>query len=102
MTIAVNSTGFYALYGYHANVYGTIPPLNNTGDALILKDSSGIVKDAIGYEGGASAGVPTGWGSTTAPTASTGSTIVRSNVTTDTDTYSDWTTASNNGNPQIQ
>lgn len=102
ITIAVNSTGFYNLYSYNANVVGAIPALNNTGDALILKDGSGNVKDFVAWEGGATNGVPTGWGSTTAPNAATGYTIVRSSVTTDTDTYSDWTTASSNGNPQIQ
>jgi hypothetical protein len=101
-TIAADSTGFYNLYGYNANLYGAIPSLNNNGDALILKDGTGVVKDAVAYEGGASAGVPTGWGSTSAPSAPTGSTIVRSSVTSDTDTYADWTTASGNGNPQIQ
>lgn len=99
-TIAANSTGFYNLYSYNANLYGSIPSLNNTGDALILKDASNNVKDTVAWEGGASAGVPTGWGSTSLPNASTGYTIVRSSVTSDTDTYSDWTTASNNGNPQ--
>jgi beta-lactamase superfamily II metal-dependent hydrolase len=101
-TIAVNSTGFYNLYSYNANLYGSIPSLGNTGDALILKDGSGNEKDAVAWEGGGSGGVPTNWGSTTAPAASTGYTVVRSSVTTDTDTYSDWTTASNNGNPQTQ
>ena len=99
-TIAVNTTGFYNLYGYNPNLTGSIPALNNDGDALILKDASSNEKDAVAWEGGAAAGVPTGWGSTSLPGASTGSTIVRSSVTTDTDTYSDWTTASSNGNPQ--
>ncbi len=99
-TIAANSTGFYNLYSYNANLVGGIPSLNNNGDALILKDDSSNVKDTVAWEGGAGAGVPTGWGSASAPSASTGSTIVRSSVTTDTDTYSDWTTASSNGNPQ--
>jgi hypothetical protein len=100
LTIAADSTGFTNLYGYAANLYGSIPNLNNDGDALILKDDSGNEKDAVAWEGGASSGTPTGWGSSTDPSASTGSTIVRSSVTTDTDTYSDWTTASSNGNPQ--
>ncbi len=99
-TIAINSTGFYNLYGYSPNLVGAIPSLNNNGDALVLKDSSSTVKDAVGWEGGASAGVPTGWGSTSLPSAPEGSTIVRTYVTTDTDTYADWSTASNNGNPQ--
>jgi len=102
LTIAANSSGFYNLYGYHADVYGSIPALNNDGDALILKNSASVEKDAVAWEGGASAGVPSGWGSTSLPQASTGNTIVRSSPTTDTDTYSDWGTASNNGNPQTQ
>jgi beta-lactamase superfamily II metal-dependent hydrolase len=101
-TIAINKNGFKKLYGYNPNLAGAIPSLNNDGDALILKDSSSTVKDTVAWEGGASAGVPTGWGSTTLPSASTGYTIVRSNPSTDTDTYSDWTTASDNGNPQTQ
>ncbi|MCP5045951.1 MAG: MBL fold metallo-hydrolase [bacterium] len=99
-TIAADSTGFTNLYSYAANVYGNIPSLGNSGDALILKDGSGNEKDAVAWEGGGSGGTPTGWGSTTAPSASTGSSIVRSSVTTDSDTYSDWTTASSDGNPQ--
>ncbi len=99
-TIAVNTAGFYNLYSYNPNLTGGIPSLNNSGDALILKDGSSNVKDTVAWEGGAAAGVPTGWGSSSAPSASTGSTIVRSTVTSDTDTYSDWTTASSNGNPQ--
>jgi hypothetical protein len=99
-TIAKNKNGFKKLYGYNPNLSGSIPALNNDGDALILKDASSTEKDAVAWEGGASAGVPTGWGSSTLPNASEGYTIVRSSVTTDTDTYSDWTTASNNGNPQ--
>jgi beta-lactamase superfamily II metal-dependent hydrolase len=101
-TIAINKNGFKKLYGYNPNLAGAIPSLNNDGDALILQDGSSTVKDTVAWEGGASAGVPTGWGSTTLPNASTGYTIVRSNPSTDTDTYSDWTTAPNNGNPQTQ
>jgi beta-lactamase superfamily II metal-dependent hydrolase len=102
LTIAANSSGFYNLYGYHADVYGSIPALNNDGDALILKNSSSVEKDAVAWEGGASAGVPSGWGSSSQPQVSTGNTIVRTSPTTDTDTYSDWSSASNNGNPQTQ
>jgi beta-lactamase superfamily II metal-dependent hydrolase len=101
-TIAVNSTGFTNIYGYAANIYGAIPSLNNTGDTLILKDGSSNVIDFVAWEGGATGGIPTGWGSTSLPSASTGNTIIRTSPTTDTDTYSDWTTASNNGNPQTQ
>jgi beta-lactamase superfamily II metal-dependent hydrolase len=101
-TIAADSVGFKALYGYDADLYGSIPLLNNDGDALVLKDSTGLVKDKVAWEGGASAGVPAEWGSSSLPSASTGNSIVRSDVLTDTDTYSDWSTAPNNGNPLTQ
>ena len=102
LTIAADSAGFYALYGYEADIYGTFPGLNNTGDALILKDGSGREVDTAAWEGGATAGVPDGWGSLTEPNAPTGSTIVRTDPTVDTDTYLDWSVAANNGNPQTQ
>ncbi len=102
LTIAKNSTGFNALYAYDADVYGSIPALNNGGDALLLLDNTSTLIDAVAWEGGASAGVPSGWGSTSAPSASTGNSIVRASITTDTDSFSDWNTASGNGNPQTQ
>ncbi|MEQ9264433.1 MAG: PKD domain-containing protein [Balneolaceae bacterium] len=102
LTVAINSTGFNALYSFDADIYGSIPALNNTGDALLLKNDSGQTVDAVAWEGGASGGVPTGWGSTSSPTAPTGSSITRTNVTTDTDTFSDWSVASANGDPQVQ
>ncbi|MCP4216341.1 MAG: MBL fold metallo-hydrolase [bacterium] len=101
-TIAADSNGFNAIYGYDADLYGTIPAFNNGGDALLLKDGTGTLKDTVAWEGGASGGIPSGWGSTSQPTASTGNSIVRATVTPDTDTYSDWSTASANGNPQTQ
>jgi beta-lactamase superfamily II metal-dependent hydrolase len=101
-TIAVDSAGFNALYGFDADAYGSIPALNNSGDALLLYDGTGAVVDAVAWEGGATAGVPTGWGSTTDPWAGTGNTIVRTDSTVDTDTYADWSYATNNGNPQVQ
>jgi len=101
-TIAIDSTGFYSLYGYDADVYGAIPALNNDGDALILKTGTGSVVDAVAWEGGATGGIPEGWGSTSLPSAPTGSTIVRTDSTVDTDTYVDWASAANNGNPQTQ
>ena len=102
LTVARNSAGFTALYGYEADLYGNLPYLNNGGDSLILYDSSNKEKDAVAWEGGAGAGIPDGWGSTSNPWASAGSTIVRSDPTFDTDTYTDWTTAPNNGDPQTQ
>ena len=102
-TVAANSGGFTNLYGYEADYYyGTAVALGNSGDALVLRNSLSSVLDVVSYEGGTSEGLPTGWGSTTLPSASTGSTIVRSDVNVDTDTYADWTTAGSNGNPQVQ
>lgn len=101
-TIGVNQGGFQALYGRNADIYGAIPALNNDGDALILKNSTGTVKDAVAWEGGASAGVPTGWNSASAPSVPLGGTIVRTNVSQDSDSYSDWSTLSGNGFPQTQ
>ncbi|MGA1790902.1 MAG: lamin tail domain-containing protein, partial [bacterium] len=102
LTVAIDSAGFAALYGYEADVYGNLPSLNNSGDTLILKDSLDNVKDFVAWEGGASAGIPDGWGSTSDPWASTGRTIVRIDPMVDTDTYADWTYAVNNGNPETQ
>ncbi len=102
LTIAANKAGFNALYHFDADIYGTLPALGNSGDALLLKDDLGILRDTVAWEGGTAAGVPAGWGSSTLPTAPTGSTIVRIDVTIDTDTYADWTTAGSNGNPETQ
>jgi hypothetical protein len=71
LTIAANSTGFYNLYGYDADIYGGIPALNNDGDALLLKNKTGTTYDAMAWEGGGTGGIPSGWGSTTEPAAST-------------------------------
>ncbi len=102
LTVAMDSAGFNAIYGYDADHYGSLPFLNNSGDALILYDNIGTEIDAVAWEGGASAGIPEGWGSTSNPWASTGNTIVRSDVAVDTDTYADWSYATGNGNPQTQ
>lgn len=101
-TVATKATGFNAIYGYDADLYGSIAALNNGGDALILKDSQNNEIDAVAWEGGASGGVPSGWGSASNPIASTGESIYRSSVTTDTDTYTDWAVATGNGDPQTQ
>jgi len=100
-TVASNTTGFNALYGFDADLYGSIPALNNGGDALLLTDGSGTLVDAVAWEGGASSGVPSGW-STSSPSASTGESIYRDNLTNDTDSATDWLVATNNGDPQTQ
>ncbi len=99
-TVAINQAGFQAIYGFDADLYGSIPALNNGGDALILTDGSAQEVDAVAWEGGASSGVPTGWG--TSPTAATGESIYRNPVTLDTDSGTDWAIAANNGDPQTQ
>jgi hypothetical protein len=102
LTVGRDSAGFTAIYGYEADLYGNLPYLNNGGDTIILYDSGANEIDAVAWEGGASAGIPDGWGSTTNPWASAGNTIVRTNPAVDTDTYADWGYATNNGNPQTQ
>lgn len=99
-TVAANSAGFTALYGFAADAYGGIPALNNSGDALLLKDGSGTQVDEVAWEGGASSGVPAGWGS--GPSASTGESIYRVNVESDSDASSDWGVMSANGDPVTQ
>lgn len=101
-TVAANSAGFNAIYGFDADQYGSISALNNGGDVLILTDGQNNEVDIVAWEGGASAGLPAGWGSTTDPSASTGESIYRSTVTADTDSYTDWAVAVNNGDPQTQ
>lgn len=102
LTIAINASGFETLYGFTADVYGSLPALNNSGDALLLKDNVGVLADAVAWEGGATSGLPSGWGSTSNPAAPTGSTIVRTDPNTDTDTFADWSVVAGNGNPQTQ
>ncbi|HAH50126.1 MAG TPA: hypothetical protein DCL80_02225, partial [Balneola sp.] len=102
LTVASNSAGFNAIYGFEADIYGSIPALNNSGEALLLTDSQSNLIDAVAWEGGASAGLPSGWGSSSDPSAATGETIYRLNASGDTDSFSDWATAVNNGDPQTQ
>lgn len=96
-TVAANQAGFTAIYTDDAYQYGSIPALNNDGDALLLKNGSGITIDEVAWEGGASAGVPSGWG--TGPAASTGESLVRAALDADNDNDTDWTIATNNGDP---
>ncbi len=101
-TVATDQSGFNSLYGKSPDDSGSIPALNNGGDTIILKDGLGSTVDEVAWEGGASSGTPSGWGSSSNPSASTGSSIVRSDLFVDTDAYSDWITASGNGNPNTQ
>jgi hypothetical protein len=87
---------------YFSNLYGCVPgvsydslKLSNTGDYLILKNSSGTIIDQVAWESGGSS-IP-GWGSSSKPYANEGKSIRRSNPNTDTDTHSDWIS---NSSPQ--
>jgi len=102
LTVASNSVGFNAIYGFDADIYGSIPALNNSGEALLLTDGQSNLIDAVAWEGGASAGLPSGWGSSSDPSAATGETIYRLSASGDTDSFSDWASAINNGDPQTQ
>ena len=100
---AANSAGaFFNLYGYDADLYGTLPRLNNSGDALVLSNSDGQVVDKVAWEGGASSGVPVEWGSTTEPNAFRGFAIARVDVMVDTGSYLDWEVIGANGHPETQ
>ncbi len=101
-TVARNQLGFNALYGIDADLYKSFFSLNNTGDALILKDNNGNELDAIAWESGGTGGAPVGWCANGDPIAPTGSTIQRTNPTVDTDTCLDWSVLGNNGNPETQ
>ncbi|WP_428235481.1 lamin tail domain-containing protein [Gracilimonas sp.] len=101
-TVASNSAGFQSLYGFDADQYGSIPALNNGGDVLILTDGQSNEVDVVVWEGGASAGLPSGWGSSSDPSAATGESIYRSSPGSDSDSYTDWAVAVNNGDPQTQ
>ena len=101
LTVASDAIGFNALYAFDADLYGSVPALNNGGDALLLTDANGNLIDEVAWEGGASSGVPNGWGGS-GPNASTGQSISRFDLYTDSNSYSDWNVAPNNGDPQTQ
>ena len=94
LVIANNQSEFSQKYGCLPSVSGLTLGLNNDGDYLTLKNSSGTVIDRVAWEDGGSN--ISGWGSSSLPYAGEGKGIVRSNVNQDTDTYVDWL---NNQNP---
>jgi hypothetical protein len=104
LVISKGSSAFYSRYGFYPGLSDFSLDLSNTGDYLILKNSSGTVIDEVAWESGGSY-IP-GWGSSSSPYAYEGKSIKRSNLNQDTDTYSDW--SSNQipdpqpGGPQIQ
>lgn len=81
ITIARNTSGFYALFGKNPTVSGMTLELGNSGDRITLKNGSTTI-DFVAYENNVS-----GWGIS----ATTGKSIARTSVTVDTDTASDWT-----------
>ena len=101
-TAGSDPSAFYALYSYDADIYGRIPRLNNSGDVLLLVNPDSIIIDQVGWEGGASSGLPEGWASDVQPKARRGESIVRLDLTSDSDTYLDWSIVPNNGDPQTQ
>ncbi len=102
--IAANSIGFYALYGFDADVdaTGDLGGLSNTGDAIYLYNNFNEIIDIVAWEGGHSTGgLPDAWGSDSEPYASTGNSIARADSIIDTDTYADWL-SQQTPNPQVQ
>ncbi len=81
LVVARNTSGFSALYGFSPDLAGLTLALGNSGDRVILKDSTGAELDRVAWEGNLS-----GW----TISASTGSSIYRPDLTVDTDSVSDW------------
>lgn len=88
LVITGDQSYFIQKYGFSPHLSNLWLALNNDDDYLTLKDKQGNVRDRVAWEAG---GIHVaGWGSTTNPKADEGKTIVRSNLTLDTDTYKDW------------
>ena len=102
ITLANQSDAFFQLYGYEADVYGSLPALNNNGDALVLFDPLDNEIDRVAWEGGAGAGLPDRWNSATEPLALRGQSVARADIHIDTNTFADWIVAPNNGHPETQ
>lgn len=81
MTVSRNAAGFSTLFGKQPSVSGMTLSLSNTGDKITLKNNAGDEKDFVAWENYVS-----GW----IVTATTGKSIYRSNLSTDTDTNADW------------
>ncbi len=102
LTLANDPLSFFSMYGYDADIYSNFPRLNNSGDALLLLNPEGEVKDQVAWEGGASSGLPLSWESELEPRAIRGESLVRKDLLQDSDSYLDWAIAGNNGNPEVQ
>lgn len=88
LVIANSQSEFSKKYGCLPCVSGLTLQLNNDGDYLTLKNSSGTVIDRVAWgDGGINI---SGWGSSSLPYADEGKSIARSDVNQDTDTYVDW------------
>jgi beta-lactamase superfamily II metal-dependent hydrolase len=94
LIIANDQASFYQVYGFNPDIPGLALELNNDGDYLTLKNSSGTVIDQVAWESGGSN--ISGWGSSSEPYANEGKSIARADVGQDTDRYTDWL---NNQNP---
>jgi hypothetical protein len=90
LVISAGSSEFISRYGCTPCLSNFSLQLNNSGDYLILKNSSGAVIDQVAWESGGSSGQIPGWGSSSSPYANEGKSIKRSNLNQDSDTYSDW------------
>jgi len=88
LIISKGSSAFSSRYGFYPDLSNFFLDLRNSGDFLILKNSSGTVIDQVAWKSGGS--FITGWGSSSSPYADEGKSIMRSNLNQDTDTYLDW------------
>jgi hypothetical protein len=88
LIISKGSSAFSSRYGFSPDLSNFFLDLSNSGDYLILKNSSGTVIDQVAWKSGGLS-IP-GWGSSSSPYADESRSIMRSNLNQDTDTYSDW------------
>jgi hypothetical protein len=88
LIISKGSSAFSTRYGFYPGLSNFFLDLSNSGDFLILKNSSGTVIDQVAWKSGGLS-IP-GWGSSSSPYADESRSIMRSNLNQDTDTYLDW------------
>lgn len=86
LVFARSFTGFAALYGFNPDFGDLNLALGNRGDQVILQDSSGTQIDFVAWEN-----YVTGW----SISASTGESIKRFDLTSDSDTVTDWIVVAN-------